>query len=403
MYLNNIKTHYRSILSLFLLCTALILPILIFIRPLSSWLSSFDNIDATAEPTRTKGGAFYTLLSILNMPLFGRLLIRQGNTRFVNLLYIGLFVLMSALLMIVNPMEVLTTSYNFWTILGVTAVVFFALKYLSNGMFKQLFLVFLVMTLGICGETVLTNQTKPYTTYYIVFYVLGYLWNVIVLDPILFKSLKIRLHEIAMLVYAHLPGFSMMFLFEILLIVLILYGRTWIKQYYGGDLIVHNPCELNIMSSYTVSNPYQYNYALSFWIYLDATSPGFSQSSTEYTDVVLYGDNTLIAYNSSLNTLRTIMKNGSKKTVYDMHDIPLQKWNHVVLSYANGTLDLFLNGELQKSAIAVPQTSSQEIIVGAEQGVKGRLCTLMFYNKVLSMNEIQALYIQFKDKNPPTV
>lgn len=86
-----------------------------------------------------------------------------------------------------------------------------------------------------------------------------------------------------------------------------------------------------------------------------------------------------------------------------MHDIPLQKWNHVVLSYANGTLDLFLNGELKKSTVAVPQTSSQEIIVGSEGGVSGQLCTFMFHDKVLTMDEIQALYTQFKDKNPPTV
>lgn len=403
MYLNNIQTHYRSILSLFLLCTALILPILIFITPISSWLSRFDNIDATAQPTRAKGGTFYTLLSILNLPLFFQLLFRQGNTRFVNQLYTGLFVLLSILLIVVNPMDVLTTSYTLSTLIGITAAVFFALKYLSNGMFKQLFLVFLIMTLGICGETVWANQTVTYTIYYMWFYLLGYLWNVIVLDPELFKRVKTKASEITIRAHTHSPGFSMMFLIEILLIVFILYGRTWLKQYYGGDLIVHNPCNLNQMSSYTITNTYQYSYTLSYWIYLEATSPGFSKSSNEYTDVVLYGDNVLFAYNSSLNTLRTEMKNKSKKTEYDMHDIPLQKWNHVVLSYANGTLDLFLNGELQKSTVAVPQTSSQEIIVGSEGGVSGQLCTFMFHDKVLTIDEIQALYTQFKDKNPPTV
>lgn len=386
-----------------MLCTAFILPILIFITPISSWLSSFDNIDATTQPTRAKGGTFYTLLSILNLPLFFRLLFRQGNTRFVNQLYTGLFVLLSILLIVVNPMDVLTTSYTFSTLIGITAAVFFALKYLSNGMFKQLFLVFLIMTLGICGETVWANQTRIYTIYYMWFYLLGYLWNVIVLDPELFKRVKAISYDIAIRVYTHSPGFSMMFLIEILLIVFILYGRTWFKEYYGGDLIVHNPCNLNQRSSYPVSNTYQYSYTLSYWIYLEATSPGFSKSSNEYTDVVLYGDNVLFAYNSSLNTLRTVMKNESKKTVYDMHDIPLQKWNHVVLSYANGTLDLFLNGELQKSTVAVPQASSQEIIVGSEGGVSGKLCTFMFHDKVLTMDEIQALYTQFKDKNPPTV
>ena len=168
-------------------------------------------------------------------------------------------------------------------------------------------------------------------------------------------------------------------------------------------MIVHNPRSLNVMASYPVAEQYQYNYTVSFWVNFEAISPGFSQSANEFTAVLLYGDNVLVAYNSSLNTMRTIMKNKHKKDIYDIHDIPLQKWNHVVLSYANGTLDLFMNGELQKSRVAVPQSSSHEVIVGSEQGVQGELCTLMFYNKVLTMNQIQALYTEFKDKNPPTV
>jgi hypothetical protein len=305
--------------------------------------------------------------------------------------------------MIVNPMDVLSTSYSLQTLFGVTAGVFSWLKYFSNGPLKQIVLVLLVILLGICGETVWSNYTGKNVLYYMLFYVFGYLWNVIVLNPKLLERIKMFFYNIGKIIYEHSPGFSQTLLIEIIIIILLLYGRTWLKQYYGGDLIVHNPCNLNTLSSYTVSNPYQYNYTLSFWIYLEATSPGFSRSSNEFTDVVLYGDNVLFAYNSSINTLRTIMKNKSKKTVYDMHDIPLQKWNHVVLSYANGTLDLFLNGELQKTAVAVPQTSSNEILVGAEQGVQGQLCTLMFYNKVLTMDQIQALYTQFKDKNPPTV
>ena len=401
MYLNNIQTHYTSILSLFLLCTTLILPILIFMKPISSWLSGFDNIDGIVENTPTKGGTFYTLISILNLPLFFNLLFQQSNTRMVNQIYTGLFFLLSILLVVFNPMDVLTTSYRLQTIIGVTAIVFFLLKYFRNGILKQPILIALMITLGVCGETVGANNSGSYVMYYMLFYLAGYIWNSF--DLKLSNQLKDKVYNTAVYIYKESPGISLVFVLEIFLIVLILYGRTWVKNYYGGDLLVHNPIDLNKRSSYTVANPYQYTYTLSFWVYLEATSPGFSSSSNEYTDVVLYGDNVLIAYNSSLNTLRTVMKNESKKTVYDMNDIPLQKWNHVVLSYANGTLDLFLNGTLQKSKVAVPQLTTQEILVGAEQGVYGKLCTLMFYNEVLTIEEIQALYTQFKDKNPPTL
>jgi hypothetical protein len=235
------------------------------------------------------------------------------------------------------------------------------------------------------------------------FYLMGYLWNVITLNPAVFQMIKAKIMSIGSLLYQHSPGYSPALVLAFAFIGLYFFVRTLTKQYYGGELIVHNPRKLDKMASYPVSDQYQYNYTVSFWVYFEAISPGFSQSANEFTDVVLYGDNVLVAYNSTLNTLRTIMKNQDKKDMYDIHDIPLQKWNHVVLSYANGTLDLFMNGELQKSRVAVPQMSSHEVIVGSERGVQGELCTLMFYNKVLTMNQIQALYTEFKDKNPPTI
>ncbi len=345
----------------------------------------------------------YTILSLLNLPLFFTVLFRQANTRLINQTYTVLFILLSILLLMVNPMDILTTAYSLPAVVAVTAGAFFLLKY-GVGFLKQPVVVVLVILLGICGETIWSNHST-YTLYYFLFYLIGYLWNVIVIDidRNIVRRVEMNLYDTARSLYAQSPSFSMVLFLEILLIVVLLYGRTWIKMYYGGDLVVHNPVALNTLSSYTVSNPYQYTYTLSFWVYLDATSPGFSTSSNEFTDVVLYGGNVLIAYNSSINTIRTVMKNESRKTVHDMKNVPLQKWNHVVLSYANGTLDLFLNGELQKSTLAIPQMSTQEVQVGAEQGVQGKLCTLIFYNKVLTIQEIRALYTQFKDKNPPTI
>ena len=372
-------------------------------KPISFWLAGFDNIDGI-ETTPAKGGAFYTITSILNLPLFFNLLIRQSNTRMINQIYTGMFLLLSIVLVVLNPMGVLTTAYSLQIILGVTAIVFFLLKYVRTGILKQVILIAMFIILGVCGETIGTNYSGLHVLYYLLFYLMGYVWNFFDFNVSnLTNQTTQNVYDTASYLYTQLPGISLIFVFEIFLIVLILYGRTWIKNYYGGDLVVHKPIDLNKRSSYTVSNVYQYTYTLSFWVNLEATSPGFSSSSNEYTDVVMYGGNVLIAYNSSLNTLRTVMKNESKKTVYDMNDIPLQKWNHVVLSYANGTLDLFLNGILQKSTVAVPQLTTQEMIVGAEQGVYGTLCTMMFYNKVLTIEEIQALYTQFKDKNPPTL
>jgi hypothetical protein len=134
---------------------------------------------------------------------------------------------------------------------------------------------------------------------------------------------------------------------------------------------------------------------------MNATSSGYSQSSNEYTDVLLFGQELLLAYNSALNKVRVIMKHKQKKRVYDITHLPLQKWNHFALSYANGTFDIFMNGELLKSSSIVPYSDTHDLIVGFENGVSGKLCNLLYFNEVISIEKIKDLYSQFHSKNPP--
>jgi uncharacterized membrane protein len=332
-----------------------------------------------------------------------------------------------------NPFYVLSTQYNLITVTGVTAGLFVALKYLTHGLFKEIILIGILLALGVCSETMWSYSS--YTNYYMMFYMLGYSWNLfpsskfmtLILAGLLFLNIAIpglmylyRSFTVSglsisgwfpvlvlllmcwQLTQVQTPVYSVLIL-EMIAIVLYFYVRTWMKQSNGGSLIVHNPCELNKTTSYKITDQNQYTYTVTFWFKLDATSPGFSSSANEYTDMVLYGDNVLVAYNSSINTVRIILKNTDKKYIYDISNVPLQKWNQIALLYANGTFDIFMNGELQKSVVAVPKPSNHEVLVGAEQGIRGKLCTLMFYNKVLTMDQLQGLYTQFKDKNPPTV
>ena len=85
-------------------------------------------------------------------------------------------------------------------------------------------------------------------------------------------------------------------------------------------------------------------------------------------------------------------------------DFKLQKWNHFCINYNKGTLDIFLNNELiaTKSEI-IPYVDRDSIVCGSAGGIEGGICNVKYYNKVLSKNQIDTEYENFKDKNPPIV
>ena len=147
-------------------------------------------------------------------------------------------------------------------------------------------------------------------------------------------------------------------------------------------------------------------YGLSFWLYIDPMNPSSSPQATDYTTVLSYGDTPKITYNSMLNKLRIGIKTESNKIkkVDDIKSLPLQKWNHIVLNYLNGTCDVFVNSELHATKIEVIPIKEDKIFeIGAEDGIRGKICNVIFFTEHLSGVKIKELYSEFSYKNPPTI
>jgi hypothetical protein len=225
----------------------------------------------------------------------------------------------------------------------------------------------------------------------------------------------------------------------------------------GGTQLVNLPISINKqtnIASYQTLNgddTKAYKYAISCWIYLDSFPPSTSSGYMKVVPLLSYGENPTIKYDSKENTLyitvkqktdesKTVDKEKDKefdfkpetvnqwkkkqtstedvktmtfgndldtdghRIIYKQPDVLLQKWNHIVLNYNGGTLDVFYNGKLVKSEIeVVPYISYDMLTIGADNGVYGNIANLLYFKKPLDVLTIHTLYSSLKNKNPPSI
>lgn len=190
----------------------------------------------------------------------------------------------------------------------------------------------------------------------------------------------------------------------------------------GGTLIINQPVYTNkqkSLGSYDEFNNgvYDYNYAISFWVFFDAFPPNTNSNYSKYSSILSYGDKPNILYNASENTLLITMKHDDKvkttnklielddegnRIIYKNSNVLLQKWNNIIINYNGGVMDIFLNGELVKSNNGVvPYYTLDNLTVGQNNGYIGGLCNLVYHNKTLTSNNIYFIYNTLKNISPP--
>ena len=194
----------------------------------------------------------------------------------------------------------------------------------------------------------------------------------------------------------------------------------------GGKQLVNQPVYTD--SQYSLgtyqelndgSQQYDYQYAISCWIFLDAASPNTSASYSKYTSLLNFGNKPNVLYNGKTNTLMVTMEqkdlhktaNSAKlidfdengnRILYKNENMLLQKWNNIIINYSGGVLDIFLNGELVKSDIGVvPYYTLDNLTIGEDGGIKGGLCNVVYFRHALQTHHIYYLYNMVKNRTPP--
>ena len=190
----------------------------------------------------------------------------------------------------------------------------------------------------------------------------------------------------------------------------------------GGKLLINKPIYTNAEHSlgnyqFFGNGEYDYNYAISFWMFFDAFPPSTNSNYNKYASILSYGNKPNVLYNASKNTLLVTMKHDpnqkSEHHEIELHEdgnrillkqpnILLQKWNNIIINYNGGVMDIFINGELIKSNNGVvPYYTLDKLTVGENNGYIGGMCNLVYHKRNLTANNIYFIYNSLKATSPP--
>ena len=194
----------------------------------------------------------------------------------------------------------------------------------------------------------------------------------------------------------------------------------------GGKQLVNRPVYTNTtynLGGYqdlTGSNDFDYQYAISCWIYIDSAGPNMNSNYNKYTSLLNFGNKPNVLYNGKKHSLiitiqqknlQDITKNKlidfdseGNRIIYNNDNILLQKWNNLIINYNGGTLDIFLNGELVKSSIeVVPYYKFDNLTIGENDGIKGGICNVVYFRRALTFQNIYYIYNTLKNRAPPVL
>jgi hypothetical protein len=192
----------------------------------------------------------------------------------------------------------------------------------------------------------------------------------------------------------------------------------------GGKQLIENPVNTNTQQ--TIANyielngndNFNYQYGLSFWVFIDSNAPNTNPSYNQFTSILNYGGKPNVLYKPDTNTLMITMNqkdlkvkgtnkmiefdDNGNRIIYTNKNMLLQKWNNIVINFNGGTLDIFLNGELVVSSIEViPYMKLDALTIGSDTGINGGICNIIYFKKPLTITNIYYIYNNLKNKNPP--
>ena len=154
-------------------------------------------------------------------------------------------------------------------------------------------------------------------------------------------------------------------------------------------------------------SPYIYNFAMSFWLYINTFH--FKKISNPIQEIVSFGKRISIQYDNVNNELIILLND---KEVYRSKGILYQRWNHVVVNSNDSKIDLFVNNNLVGTYKYRGKTSDVNLVppisiydtltIGSTKNINfGNICNFRYYNNSIDLSKIKSIYTKYNKKTPP--
>lgn len=156
---------------------------------------------------------------------------------------------------------------------------------------------------------------------------------------------------------------------------------------------------------------YRKNYSLSMWIMVNTHSENKVSYANE-TSIFNYGNGIpKITYvkkepHNNKEILKVYFTNSEDNNSSYTVEIDTQKWNQFVFNYTANSVDLFLNGALEKTFRfdhnnPPIHTANDMVVIGSNDGLDGAISNIRYYVGNLSRSQVTSSYNLLMKKNPP--
>ena len=150
---------------------------------------------------------------------------------------------------------------------------------------------------------------------------------------------------------------------------------------------------------------YRQNFAVSMWVYIDPQSNSYNAYSKESNIFNMDNKKPQLVYINNMSNDNEKDKLG----IYFGEDKYIiknkgQRWTNVVINYTSTMVDIFIDGNLERTfnLTAPPQyITTGTVVLGANDGLDGAICNIMYFNKALLKTEIVNMYNVLMFSNPP--